>query len=81
MSRWNDLQLLERLGVLLTVPMILVAGPVLGSFVGGALDRRWHTAPWGLLACAALGGIGSSIEVYRILRWVARLDRSKGGER
>lgn len=80
MSPWNDLQLLGRLGMLLTVPVVLVAGPLLGTFMGNALDRRWHTAPWGLLICAAAGGLGSLIEVYRILRWVARLDRNKGGK-
>ena len=81
MSPGNDLQLLGRLGVLLTVPMVLVVGPMLGAFIGNALDRRWHTAPWGLLLCAATGGLGSLIEVYRILRWVARLDRNKSGKR
>ena len=80
MSRWNDLQLLGRLGVLLTVPIVLVAGPVLGSLVGDALDHRWRTTPWGLLVFAAIGGMGACLEVYRILRWIARLDRNNPGK-
>ena len=80
MSRWTDRQLLGRLGVLLTVPMVMAAGPVIGSCVGGALDRRWQTAPWWLLICAAIGGVGSWIQVYRILQWVARFDRGKAGK-
>ena len=75
LSGWDDLQLLGRVGVVITVPAVLVAGPVLGIFIGSALDRRWHTAPWVLVVLAACGMIGSSIEVYRILRWIARLSR------
>ncbi|MBI3321141.1 MAG: AtpZ/AtpI family protein [Candidatus Omnitrophica bacterium] len=79
MSAWKDLQLLGRLGMLLTVPIVLAAGPLVGVLVGHWLDRRWHTAPGALVLGAAVGGIGSGIEVYRILRWVARAGRHSVG--
>jgi F0F1-type ATP synthase assembly protein I len=79
MRGWRDLQLVGRLGMLLTVPVILVSGPLLGAVFGGWMDRRWHTEPWALVACSALGAIGSGVEVYRILRWIARLGRNKTG--
>lgn len=75
----KDLQLLGRLGILLTVPVVLVAGPLVGVVVGRLLDQRWHTPPWALLICATLGGMGSAIEVCRILQWIARVDRDKTG--
>ena len=75
----KDLRLLGRLGILLTVPIVLVGGPLIGVAVGRVVDRRSHTAPWALVICATLGGIGSAIEVYRILRWIARVDRHKTG--
>lgn len=80
MSSRKDLQLLGRVGILLTVPVILAAGPLIGIAVGGLLDQRWRTAPWALLVCAVAGGLGSIVEVYRILRWIARFDRSRRGD-
>ena len=80
MSNGKDLQLLSRLSAVLMVPAVLVAGPVLGVLLGDAVDRRWQSAPWGLLVGAAVGGLGSCIEVYRILRWIATLDRNRTGK-
>ena len=79
MPSQQDLKLLGRVGILLAIPIFLVAGPLAGVVVGRVLDRRWRTAPCALVICAALGGIGSAVEVYRILRWIAKLDRHRTG--
>ena len=80
MSVWKDVQLLGRLGVVLTIPVVLAVGPLVGYLIGSAVDQRWRTGPWGLGIGLTLGGTGSCIEVYRILRWVASLERKRIGK-
>jgi F0F1-type ATP synthase assembly protein I len=76
----KDLQLLGRLGMLLTIPAVLAAGPLLGYFAGNFVHQRWQSGPWTMAAGIVIGGAGSCIEVYRILRWVRRFDRNKSGK-
>lgn len=78
-SPWKDLQLLGRFGIALSVPVVLAAGPLLGYVLGSALDRRWHTSPWVMSLGVILGGSASCIEVYRILRWIGRIERNTPG--
>ena len=81
MAGWKDHELLSRLGITLTIPVILATGPLAGYFVGSWLDRRWGTAPWALGAAVALGLIGSGVQVYRMLQWIAQADRTRTGKR
>lgn len=81
MAGWKDHELLSRLGITLTIPVILATGPLAGYFVGSWLDRRWGTAPWATGAAVALGCIGSGIQVYRMLQWIAQADRTRTGKR
>ena len=76
----KDLQLLGRLGILLTIPAVLAAGPLFGYFAGSVVDQRWQTGPWTIAAGIVVGGVGSCIEVYRILRWVKRFERNQIGK-
>ena len=75
----NPSRVIQQVGLLSSVPFVLLVGPAGGYYLGGALDRRWHTAPWALLLCTVVGGIGSCIEVCRILQWIAHRDRNSPG--
>ena len=81
MAGWKDRELLGRLGVALTIPVVLATGPLAGYLVGSWLDRRWGTAPWALGAAVTLGFIGSGVQVYRMLQWIAQADRTRTGKR
>jgi F0F1-type ATP synthase assembly protein I len=61
---------LRSAGMLLAIPSLLIAGPLVGFFLGGALDRWLKTAPWMLLACIVLGFVASGREIAVILRRV-----------
>lgn len=54
------------------IPMLLVAGPLVGFFVGRFLDRQYHTAPWGLIGAILLGLAASVRETIRAIRQAIR---------
>ena len=68
-----------RLGVVLTIPVVLATGPLVGYVVGSAIDERWQTASWAMGVGVIVGGLGSCVQVYRILRWVAQHERKASG--
>ena len=63
---------LKQLGVLTTIPIILLVGPAIGFAVGGWLDRKFQTYPWFSIAIGVLGFAASAREVYRLLQMVAK---------
>ncbi len=58
----------RQVGILTGVPAALVAGPLVGLLAGKFLDNHFHTSPWLLLVCLALGFAASGREVVRMLR-------------
>ena len=65
---WKELR---QLGVLTTVPIILLAGPAVGFFVGSWIDRKSHIYPWFTIIFIGLGFVGSAREVVRLLKEVS----------
>lgn len=58
---------LRQVMVLGTIPMVLVAGPLIGFFIGDYLDRRFGTSPWAMLVFLVLGGVASVRQTIRLL--------------
>jgi len=52
--------------------MLLVAGPLVGFFVGRLLDARWPFAPGGLVGGLLLGFLVSVRETIRMIRSATR---------
>jgi F0F1-type ATP synthase assembly protein I len=67
----------KQLGVLTTIPIILLVGPLIGFFLGGWLDRKVQSYPWFTILFVALGFIASAREIIRLLRQITRDDRTK----
>ena len=61
---------LKQLGVLTTVPVILLVGPAVGFFLGGWIDRKAHIYPWFTIIFIGLGFVASGREVVRLLKEV-----------
>lgn len=61
---------IKQIGVLTTVPVILLAGPAAGFFLGGWIDRQWHSYPWFTVIFIGLGFTASAREVIRLLKGV-----------
>ncbi|MEW6014531.1 MAG: AtpZ/AtpI family protein [Candidatus Zixiibacteriota bacterium] len=58
----------RQLGLLGTIPIIMVVGPVVGFFIGRWLDSKLGTAPFLLILFLIFGFIASGKEIYRIIK-------------
>jgi F0F1-type ATP synthase assembly protein I len=55
-------------GLAMTIPFLLVAGPLVGLWLGTWLDGRFGTVPWGQLGLVVLGFVAGVRETIRIIR-------------
>jgi F0F1-type ATP synthase assembly protein I len=71
---------LRTASLLLSIPTLLIVSPLVGFFLGAALDRWLKTSPWCGLAGLGLGFVAGGRETYRIYRrYQAEEDRAKRG--
>ena len=69
---------LRSAGLLLAIPTLLIVSPLVGFFLGGALDRWLKTSPWFGLVGLALGFVAAGRETQKIYRrYLNEEDRSK----
>lgn len=71
-GRSEFLQIAWQVGILTTVPFILVAGPLIGFWAGDWFDRRYHSEPYGKLVLILFGLMGSVREIIRIVARVLK---------
>ncbi|TAK09638.1 MAG: AtpZ/AtpI family protein [Candidatus Manganitrophaceae bacterium] len=63
----DDKDLQRRQAMILTaIPMVLVAGPLVGFLIGNYLDGKFGTAPW-LMIFFIIMGAGASIKQVKQL--------------
>ena len=67
---------IKKIGVLTTIPIILLVGPAVGFFLGGWIDRKFHIYPWVTILFVGLGFLASGQEIARIIKDVVRSDES-----
>ncbi len=61
-------KLFWMLGLALTLPMVLLSGPLAGYLISQWLIKKWGWMPGTTLALVLLGLTGSVIQAVRILR-------------
>ncbi len=66
---WKEI---KNLGILTTVPLILLIGPLVGFFVGSWIDRKAHSYPWVTILFIGLGFVASGREVIRLIKEISR---------
>ena len=66
------------LGLAMSVPMILLSGPLVGLMFGMWLDRRFHASPWFTVGGVAIGLLSSGREAFTIIH---RIDQEEKSER
>ncbi|OGW42095.1 MAG: hypothetical protein A2132_05135 [Nitrospirae bacterium RBG_16_43_11] len=49
----------HQVGLFTGIPIILVAGPAVGFFIGDYLDRKFGTAPWLMFFFIVIGFVAS----------------------
>ena len=59
---------LRQMGILTTIPAIMVLAPLIGMFLGRWLEQRFHFAPWGTLGGLAFGFAAAVREIARLLK-------------
>ncbi len=53
----------------MSVPMMMVAGPLVGALIGYWLDRWLGTKPYLLLIFLVLGLVAAGREIYKLIQW------------
>jgi hypothetical protein len=56
------------LGLAITLPMVLLSGPLAGFLLSRWLIQRWNFATESTIILVLLGLLGSSIQTVRILK-------------
>jgi len=59
---------IRQVGILSTIPFILVSGPLIGYFAGNWLDHKFGWDPYGKAVLMILGFAAAAREVVRIIR-------------
>ena len=55
----NKYRYVHQVGLYTAIPIILVAGPAVGFFIGDYIDRKLGTAPWFMLFFVVIGFVAS----------------------
>ena len=59
---------LRTAGLLLAIPTLIIVSPLVGFFLGNAVDRWLKTSPWFMVIGLILGFVSGARETYRIYR-------------
>ena len=68
---------IKQLGLLSTIPIILLVGPAVGYFLGNWIDRKFLIYPWVTILFVGLGFLASGREIVRLLKQVLKDSESK----
>ena len=67
----------KQLGILTTIPIILLVGPAIGFFLGAWIDRKAHSYPWFTIVFVFLGFVAAGREIVRFLKQILKDDQEK----
>jgi F0F1-type ATP synthase assembly protein I len=56
------------LGLAMTLPMVLLSGPLAGYLISQWLIQKWHATPQLTLILVLVGLCGSAVQTVRILK-------------
>ena len=73
----NPNQLFWMLGLALTLPMILLAGPAAGFAIGYWLTHQFHAPDFVIPAGMGLGLLGSGLQTYRLISRINNRQKEK----
>ena len=59
---------MRQIGILTALPFIMVAGPLVGYFIGGWLDRKLGTSPYLMILLIVMGIVSSGREVVKLIK-------------
>ena len=68
-------RLIQISGAVVFIPVVLFVGPLSGYFAGDFLVNKFSLGPSALFTCIGLGFISAGIEIFRLIKFVIKLDR------
>ncbi len=66
----------KQLGILTTIPIILLVGPAIGFFLGSWIDHKVHNYPWFTIIFVFFGFVAAGREIFRLLKQIAKDDQA-----
>ena len=66
-GRW-----LRPIGILTTIPFLLMFGPLIGFYAGDWLDQKFGTEPYLMVLMIVLGFVASGREVWGLIKRASR---------
>ncbi len=72
----NKFKLARQLGIAVTIPMTLLAGPLVGWFIGSWLDKWFGTKPWLLVILLVLGTVAGVRQTIHMIKEISNDDNS-----
>jgi len=64
----KDYRFIRQVGLLTTIPLMLLSGPLIGFLVGNYIDKRFGTAPWFMILFVCLGFVASIRQTIAIIK-------------
>ena len=64
----KDYRFIRQVGLLTTIPLMLLSGPLIGFLVGNYIDKRFGTAPWFMVLFVCLGFVASIRQTIAIIK-------------
>ncbi len=71
---------LRQIGLLTTVPAMLLAAPLVGFFLGQWLDGKFETGPYLTVLGALFGVAAAGLETYRLIKKASAIEREDDSE-
>jgi len=71
---------IRQFSLLVTIPAIMFAAPVIGYFAGNWADEKLGTEPYLLIVGVIFGFAAAGVEVYRIVKKSSALDKTDQDE-
>ena len=65
---------IRQVGLLSTIPVMLLSGPLIGFLIGDYIDKRFGTTPWFMIVCLTLGIVASIRQTINIIRKAGKKD-------
>lgn len=67
----------KQLGIVTTIPILLLLGPSVGFFVGRWIDQKFQIYPWMSFSLALLGLVAVGREISQLLRAILKEQNKK----
>jgi ATP synthase protein I len=64
----KDYRYIRQVGLLTTIPVMLLSGPLIGFLIGNYIDKRFGTAPWFMVLFVCLGFVASIRQTIAIIK-------------